>query len=95
MQQLTEQQSEFLEEIKTKFEDTQWSVSVWPKKSEAPGNWNTFKLLVLDFCMENGLIILEKPDCLLIGRTYNACEYVHCRLIETLSDPKKAEVSRN
>lgn len=95
MQQLTEKQSEFLEEIKTKFENPQWSVSLWPKKSEAPGNWNTFKLLVLDFCMENGLIILEKPDCLLIGRTYNACEYTYCRLEEILSDPKKAEVSRN
>jgi hypothetical protein len=92
---LTEKQAEFLEEIKERFRDTKWSVSVWPKKEEAPGNWNTFKLLVLDFCMENGLIILEKPDSLLIGRTYNVCEYAHCRILEILSDPKKAEVSRN
>lgn len=95
MEQLTEQQSQFIEEAKERFQDLQWSCSVWPKKTEAPGNWNNFKLRVLDFCMENGLYILEKPECLLIGRTYNACEYTYCRLEQILSDPKKAEVGRN
>lgn len=95
MEPLTEQQSQFIEVAKEKFRDPKWSCSVWPKKSEAPGNWNTFKLRVLDFCMENELYILEKPECLLVGRNYNACEYMYCRIAEILSDPKKAEVSRN
>ena len=93
MQQLSEKQAEFIEEIKERFQDLKWAVSVWPKKTEAPGNWNTFKLQVLDYCMENGLTILEKPECLLVGRTYNACEYMYCRIIEILSNPKKAESS--
>lgn len=83
---LTEKQSEFLEEIKTKFENLQWSVSSYPKYVDTPGDLTAFKFQLLDFCLLNNLFFLEKPMFFHCGRSLTACEYVDAKLAEHLKD---------
>lgn len=89
--EVSQQQSEFLTEVKERFQDPKWSVSSFPKTTEQPGTWNTFKLKLLEFCMENGLYFLEKRNFLHVGKTHQICEYADTRLQEHLSKMPKGQ----
>lgn len=86
MQQLTEKQAEFIEEIQTKFTNLAWSVSSYPKYIDTPGDWTAFKFQLLDFCLQNNLQFLEKPMFFHVGRSITACEYADVKLAEHLKD---------
>lgn len=85
-EKLTVKQSEFIEEIKAKFENLQWSVSSYPKYADTPGDWTSFKFQLLDFCLQNNLHFLEKPMFFHVGRSLTACEFVDAKLAEHLKD---------
>lgn len=86
MERLTEKQSEFIEEIQTKFDNPQWSVSSYPKYIDTPGQWTAIKFQLLDFCLQNNLFFLEKPMFFHVGRSITACEYIDAKLAEHLKD---------
>ncbi len=86
MQQLTEKQTWFITEVKERFQNDKWSVSSFAKQLEPPSTWNNFKLILLEYCMEQSLYFLETKLFFHVGRSHNICMKSDVVLTEHLSN---------
>jgi hypothetical protein len=86
MENLTEKQTAFIEEIKERFQHEKWSVSSYPKYQDKQSTWIPFKYYLLDFAMKNNLYFLEKSNFVHVGKSHNICEFADTKLNQFLSE---------